>query len=45
MWIVPVPVAVEGIRAVKEPWMRSFWERELKIRVSYLKFFLYRVEG
>jgi hypothetical protein len=26
---VPVPVAVEGIRVVKEPWMRSFWSREL----------------
>jgi hypothetical protein len=42
MWIVPVPVAVEGIRVVKVPWMRSFWSRELKIRVSWLiiSFFL-----
>jgi len=32
---VPVPMAVEGIRVVKEPWMRSFWERELLCLLVY----------
>lgn len=25
----PLPVAVEGMRCEKVPWMRSFWVREL----------------
>jgi len=38
---VPVPVAMEGARVAKEPWMRSFWSLELWIRLGIYLVLLY----